>query len=124
MCHLSTSPSPICMASSSFHHPFTTRHASRSFPRLPSRFLRPILCQVSLLQPSSPSYLLRSCPHNPMPPPLSCAPSFALASTHTHPPSCSVIPGGGVRSTPYPEMLSWFSRSQSQEAVIEAVGGG
>jgi hypothetical protein len=124
MCHLSTSPSLVHMASSSSHHPFTTRHASRSFPRLPSCLLRSILCQVSLLQPSSPSYLLRPCPHNLTPPPLSRAPSFALASTHTHPPSCSVIPGGGVRSTPYPEMLSWSGRSQSQEAVIEAVGGG
>jgi hypothetical protein len=52
------------------------------------------------------------------------APHFALASTPTCPSSCSVIPGGGVRSIPYPEMLSWLDRSQSQEAVIEAVGGG
>ena len=43
---------------------------------------------------------------------------------HAHPSSHSVVPGGSVRSLPYPEMLSWFDRSQSQEAVIEAVEGG
>jgi hypothetical protein len=62
-------------------------------------------------------------PHNPTPPPLSYAPSFALASTPIRR-SQSVIPGGSARSLPYPEMLSWLGRSQSQEAVIEAVGGG
>jgi hypothetical protein len=42
----------------------------------------------------------------------------------TRPSSCSFILGGGVKSIPYPEMLSWLGHSQSQEAVIEAVGGG
>jgi hypothetical protein len=36
----------------------------------------------------------------------------------------SVIPGGSARSHPDPEVLSWLGRYQSQEAVIEAVGGG
>jgi hypothetical protein len=36
----------------------------------------------------------------------------------------SVIPGGSVRSLTYPEVLSSPGCSQSQEAVIEVVGGG
>jgi hypothetical protein len=36
----------------------------------------------------------------------------------------SVIPCGSARSLPYPKVLSWPGRPQSQEAVIEAVGGG
>ena len=43
---------------------------------------------------------------------------------HAYPSRYSVIPGGNARSLPYLEMLSWSSRSQSQEAVIAAVGGG
>jgi hypothetical protein len=46
------------------------------------------------------------------------------AGLHTCPSSYSVIPGGSTRSRPDPEVLSWLGRSQSQEAVIEAVGGG
>jgi hypothetical protein len=46
------------------------------------------------------------------------------AGLHARPSSYSVVPGGSARSLPYPEMLSWLDRSQSQEAVIEAVGGG
>jgi hypothetical protein len=42
----------------------------------------------------------------------------------SRPSSYSVVPGGSVRSLPYPEVLSWPGRSQSQEAVIEAVEGG
>jgi hypothetical protein len=46
------------------------------------------------------------------------------AGLHAYPSSYSVIPGGSARSLPYPEVLSWLGRSQSQEAVIEAVEGG
>jgi hypothetical protein len=49
--------------------------------------------------------------------------SSALASMPI-PQAIQDIPGGSVRSLPYPEMLSWSGRYQSQEAVIEAVGGG
>jgi hypothetical protein len=54
----------------------------------------------------------------------SCRALILRAGLHAHPSSYSVIPGGSARSLPYPEMLSWPGRSQSQEAVIEAVGGG
>jgi hypothetical protein len=43
---------------------------------------------------------------------------------HVRPSSHSVVPSGSARSIPYLEMLSWLGRYQSQEAVIEAVGGG
>jgi hypothetical protein len=46
------------------------------------------------------------------------------AGLHACPSSYSVIPGGSARSLPYPKVLSWPGRPRSQEAVIEAVGGG
>jgi hypothetical protein len=49
---------------------------------------------------------------------------FLRVGLHVRPLSHSVIPGGRTRRLPHPEVLSWPDRSQSQEAVIEAVGGG
>ena len=46
------------------------------------------------------------------------------AGPHVRPSSHSVELDGGTRDLPYPEMLSWPGRFQSQEAVIEVVEGG
>jgi hypothetical protein len=53
-------------------------------------------------------------------------PLNAIAPTisHVRPSSLSVVPDGSIGSLPHPEMLSWPNLLQSQEAVIEAVGGG
>jgi hypothetical protein len=67
------------------------------------------------------SFLLRPCGCGPVIP--SPYPTSRVG-LHTRPSSYSVIPGGSTRSLPCPKMLSWPGRLQSQEAVIEAVGGG
>jgi hypothetical protein len=112
-----TSLSHLQMAFPSSHRPFITRHVS--FPLHvslspegeSSRPLPPFLHLMSSI------IFLSSCHFSHM--------RLTLhADLHACPSSYSVIPGGSARSSPYPEVLSWLGRSQSQEAVIEAVGGG
>jgi hypothetical protein len=116
------------VASPSVHHPLIACHASPSFhirlsPEgesvspvfVPSTWLSlstdhplfsPFLSSLSLLVINPTTHrVLRDGPHT-------------RSSGH------SVVPGGIARSIHYLEMLSWLGRYRSQEAVIEAVGGG
>jgi hypothetical protein len=111
----------------SSHHPLFARHASRFF----HISLSPEGESVSLSSPHLPG-----CPLPRVTPcylPLSSLSLLDITPTihhvlrdgpHVRPSSYSVVPGGSARSIPYPEMLSWLGYYQSQEAVIEAVGGG
>jgi hypothetical protein len=131
--HLS---SLVRVALLSSHHPLISCHASRSFPhRFPTRRrvrlsrLLPIYLGVFRHGSSSVTPL---CHHSHFSPLLPCAPRchhsyhtpFLHAGLHICSSRYSVIPGGSARSHPDPEVLSWLGRYQSQEAVIEAVGGG
>ena len=132
-------PFPCCRVSSvrlsslarvallSSRHPLIPCHASRSFPhqfltprwaclsRFPSIYLVAFHHGASFCHPSLSSLPLPATPtiHHDF-----------RAGPHVSPSSYSVVPDGSARSLPYPEMLSWPGRSQSQEAVIEEVEGG
>jgi hypothetical protein len=63
--------------------------------------------------------------HSHSSPPLPRAPQCHHSPIpHVRPSSLSVAPDGSSRSLPWPKRLSWPNHLQSQEAVIEAVGGG
>jgi hypothetical protein len=129
-CHMSLiHPSSLThVASPSVHHPLIACHASLSFHIR----LSPEGESVSpVFVPST--WLSLSTDHPLFSPFLSSLSLLVINPTthcvlcdgpHTRPSGHSVVPGGIARSIHYLEMLSWLGRYRSQEAVIEAVGGG
>jgi hypothetical protein len=132
-CVIHPPPLLVRVASPSSHHPLAHLatcpvpfHVSLS-PE--GEFISPVfslhlMSSAMNRPPSSFSHLVTlPRPYNPAPP-FHVMRLILRAGLHAYPSSYSVIPGGSARSLPYPEVLSWLGRSQSQEAVIEAVGGG
>jgi hypothetical protein len=95
-------------------------HVSLSPEGESSRLLPPFFSPSDVLRHPPLILSLLPCPYNPAPIHVMCL----HAGLHTCSSSYSVILGGSARSHPDPEVLSWLGRSQSQEVVIEAVGGG
>jgi hypothetical protein len=111
---------PFPISSSTYHLPHVPFPPRQPLTKLhPPRLLSCLLCLYPFFHMSSPyhlphlsSFLLRPCscgPITPLP-----NPTFRLG-LHTRPSSYSVFPGGNARSLPYPKVLSWPDRPQSQE---------
>jgi hypothetical protein len=112
VCHPSTSPlwsawssflliihSLCAMCPAPFHVSTSPRHKSIIFSLPLSAYCLP---PGALLYYPPRTSALPSCPRDPTPPLLSCAPFF-VPSLHAHSPNQSVIPGGSARGPPRPK---------------------